>query len=72
MSGHEHDMQYFESPDSAEDGSAHPVSYVISGAGSDVRRGEFDNIKDKVIQWHGGELIAQQGKLWVPQHYVHR
>jgi len=61
MSGHEHDMQYFESPDSAEDGSAHPVSYVISGAGSDVRRGEFDDIKDKARPRGTQLLMADQG-----------
>ena len=51
MSGHEHDMQYFQSPaeTGAADGSSHSVSYVVSGAGSDVRAGEFDELKDKVM-----------------------
>ena len=49
MSGHEHDMQYFQSPaERTVDGSPHSVSYVVSGAGSDVRAGEFDVLSDQV------------------------
>ena len=65
MSGHEHDLQYIESParPAAAGGTAdaaasqpHTVSYVVSGAGSDVRKGEFDGIKDKVRSRGGGCL----------------
>ncbi len=38
MSGHEHDLQYIESP--LGDGQ-HAVSYVVSGAGSDIRSEDF-------------------------------
>ncbi|GAX81491.1 hypothetical protein CEUSTIGMA_g8920.t1 [Chlamydomonas eustigma] len=45
LNGHEHDLQYIES----SEGGQHVVSYVVTGAGSDVAIDEFQKLRQKSI-----------------------
>ena len=47
LSGHDHDLQLIQRR-SGPGGSPILPLYVVSGAGSDVRRGEFDRMRQKV------------------------
>ena len=43
LNGHDHDLQLIQAP-------GDPVTYVVSGAGSDIRPGEFDGLPaDQVV-----------------------
>ncbi|KAJ9525086.1 hypothetical protein QJQ45_017357, partial [Haematococcus lacustris] len=55
--GHEHDLQLIKSKDSAT--PPDPVYYVVSGAGSDIRTGEFANVEPLTLQ--ETSFFADQG-----------
>ncbi|MEW5319494.1 MAG: hypothetical protein WDW38_010642 [Sanguina aurantia] len=45
FNGHDHDLQLIKAADD-------PVYYVVSGAGSDIREGEFTHLPDDLLTDH--------------------